>query len=342
MPEPLAAILRVPAGERTPEQQRELAWQALKILLEKQLAALGPPHLIYAGASDFIPDGSLVPVKAPRAVHLLKRGDINRPEDEAHPGAWSAVSALPSRFQIPDGADEGHRRAALAQWISDARNPLTWRSIVNRVWQHHFGAGLVETLNDFGRMGGHPSHPELLDWLAGWFQEHDGSFKALHRLILNSAVYQQSSVARADYARQDADNRLLWRMNRSRLDAESVHDALLQITARLDLTMGGPSDRQFALSPGIHVTPVVDYGKFDVDSPEGRRRSVYRFLFRTLPDPFMDSLDCPEGSQLAPTRGASVTALQALSMLNNPFVVRQSQHLAERVAGQSSSLPDQV
>ncbi|HXJ61703.1 MAG TPA: DUF1549 and DUF1553 domain-containing protein [Verrucomicrobiae bacterium] len=342
VPEALAAILRVPAGERTPDQQRELAWHALKIHLEKQLAALGPPHLIYAGASDFIPDGSLVPVKAPRAVHLLKRGDINRPEDEAHPGAWSAVSALPSRFQIPDGADEGHRRAALAQWISDARNPLTWRSIVNRVWQHHFGAGLVETINDFGRMGGHPSHPELLDWLAGWFQEHDGSFKALHRLILNSAVYQQSSVARADYARQDADDRLLWRMNRSRLDAESVHDALLQITARLDLTMGGPSDRQFALSPGIHVTPVVDYGKFDVDSPEGRRRSVYRFLFRTLPDPFMDSLDCPEGSQLAPTRGASVTALQALSMLNNPFVVRQSQHLAERVAQQSNSLPEQI
>jgi hypothetical protein len=243
---------------------------------------------------------------------------------------------------VATNAEEGERRAALAQWVSDSRNPLTWRSIVNRVWQHHFGAGLVETINDFGRMGATPSHPELLNWLAVWFQDHGGSFKALHRLILTSAVYQQSSLGRQDYARQDADNRLLWRMNRTRLDAESVRDALLQITGHLDLSMGGPSDRQFALSPGIHVTPVVDYGKFDVDSPEGRRRSIYRFLFRTLPDPFMDSLDCPEGSQLAPTRGASVTALQALSMLNNPFVVRQSQHLAERVSRQSSALPEQI
>src|SRR6185503_1862986 len=199
-----------------------------------------------------------------------------------------------------------------------------------------------ETLNDFGHMGGKPSHPELLDWLAGWFLQNGGSWKELHRLLVTSAVYQQSSAARPEYALRDADNRWLWRMNRSRLDAESIHDALLQITGRLDLTMGGPSDRQFALSPGIHVTPMVDYGKFDVDSADGRRRSVYRFLFRTLPDPFMDSLDCPEGSQLTATRGASVTALQALSMFNNQFVVRQSQHLAERAVAEASSLPDQV
>ena len=122
-------------------------------------------------------------------------------------------------------------------------------------------------------------------------------------------------------------------MNRTRLDAESVRDALLQIAGKLDTTMGGPSVKQFIQSPGIHVTPKVDYLRFDVDSPESYRRSVYRFLFRTLPDPFMDSMDCPDSSQLSPKRNASVTALQALAMLNDRFIVRQCEHFAARVAG---------
>jgi hypothetical protein len=159
---------------------------------------------------------------------------------------------------------------------------------------------------------------------------------------LTSAAYQQSTQDNPDYARLDADNRLLWRMNRTRLDAESVRDAILQITGQLDLTMGGPSVQQFTLSPGIHVTPVVDYATFDLDSAGNRRRSIYRFLFRTLPDPFMDSLDCPEGSQLAPVRSGSVTALQALAMLNNPFVAHQSERLAERLARHSARLPEQI
>jgi hypothetical protein len=191
-------------------------------------------------------------------------------------------------------------------------------------------------------MGGAPSHPELLDWLARWFLDHGGSLKELHRLIVTSAVYQQSSKDNPGFTRIDSDNRLLWRMNRTRLDAESVRDAILQITGDLDLTMGGPSVKQFTLSPGIHVTPVVDYAKFDSDSPDNRRRSIYRFLFRTLPDPFMDSLDCPEASQLAPVRGASVTALQALSMLNNHFVTRQSERFAERLTGLKPTLPGQI
>src|SRR5262249_54448529 len=160
--------------------------------------------------------------------------------------------------------------------------------------------------------------------------------------ILRSAVYQQSVQDQPAGDRMDADNRLLWRMNRTRLDAESLHDALLQIAGQLDLQMGGPSVKQFSLSPGVHVTPVVDYTAFNVDSRESRRRSVYRFLFRTLPDPFMDSLDCPDASQLSPVRGASVTALQALSMLNNHFVLRQSERFAERVSGASPSLEGQI
>jgi hypothetical protein len=273
---------------------------------------------------------------------LLKRGDINKPGEEATPGALSCISGLPSRFRLEDPEDEGARRAELARWITDVKNPLTWRSIVNRVWHHHFGRGIVDSPNDFGRMGGQPTHPELLDWLAATFLEQGGSLKQLHRLIVTSAVYRQSTAvaesAQPDPRTIDADNRLLWRMNRNRLDAESLRDTVLQVTGRLDLRMGGPSVQQFALSPGIHVTPVVDYSKFDVDSPESCRRSVYRFIFRTLPDPFMDSLDCADSSQLTATRNVSVTPLQALAMLNNHFMVRQCQHFAKRLEQLSDDL----
>jgi len=166
---------------------------------------------------------------------------------------------------------------------------------------------------------------------AATFLEQGGSLKKLHRLIVTSATYRQSSEHNADYAKLDADNRYLWRMNRARLDAESIRDAVLQISGTIDLTMGGPSVKQFIESPGIHVTPNVDYQAFDLDSAGARRRSVYRFVFRTLPDPFMESMDCPDASQLAPTRSVSVTALQALSMLHNRFIVRYSEHLADRL-----------
>src|SRR5262249_43007599 len=131
-------------------------------------------------------------------------------------------------------------------------------------------------------------------------------------------------------------------MNRTRLDAESIRDAVLQISGKLDCKMGGPSVKQFLQKPGIHVTPDVNYQDFDVDSPALHRRSVYRFLFRTLPDPFMDTLDCPDASQFTPARAASVTALQALAMLNDRFMIRQSEHLAERVKQGHATLPDQV
>jgi hypothetical protein len=158
-------------------------------------------------------------------------------------------------------------------------------------------------------------------------------------------VYQQTSVVAAgsptlplaeraahiDAAHIDADNRYLWRMNRQRLDAESLHDAVLAVSGTLDRRMGGPSVKQFIQTPGVHVTPNVDYARFDADDPANLRRSVYRFVFRTLPDPFMDALDCPDASQWTPQRNVSVTALQALAMLNDKFIVRQSEHVAQRV-----------
>jgi hypothetical protein len=183
-------------------------------------------------------------------------------------------------------------------------------------------------------MGAAPTHPELLDWLAVEFRDSGGSLKALHRLIVTSAVYRQSSAGRADAARLDASNLFLWRMNRLRLDAEQVRDSILQLSGKLDLAMGGPPVKQFHYEdPNPDVTPKVDYGRFDVDHPDNFRRAIYRWIYRTLPDPFMETLDCPDASQLTGARNVSVTPLQAMAVRNDRFVVRQSEHLAARLAG---------
>lgn len=331
IPEPVASIVDRPVAGWTEAQSRAVASFVIRERLRDQLAGLPEPSRVYAVAGDFEPDASLKPVLEPRPIHRLNRGEITQPREAVGPGALTCIDGLPARFSVPEGSEEGARRAALARWLSHRDHPLTWRSIVNRVWLHHFGRGLVATPNDFGRMGTPPTHPELLDWLAVWFRDDaQGSFKALHRLLVTSATYRQRSQSSGDpVALLDPDNRWLGRMNRIRLDAECVRDAMLMIDGRLDLRMGGPGDRQFELKPGIHVTPRVDYTRFDSDAPEGRRRSVYRFLFRTLPDPWMEALDCPAGDQLLPARNNSVTLQQALALWNNAFSLRQAEHWAE-------------
>jgi hypothetical protein len=310
--------------------------------LGAELAALPPQDLVFAGASEFAPDAGHKPPGGPRPVHMLRRGDIHQPGASAAPGTLSCTAGLPARFPAAVGGDESARRAALAQWLIDPNNPLTWRSIVNRGWHDHFGRGIVSTPNDLGRMGDTPSHPELLDWLAATFRDSGGSLKSLHRLIVTSAVYREGSRDDPSAAAVDADDRLLWRQHRRRLDAESVHDAILRIAGRLDTTMGGPSVQQFTLSPGVHVTPVVDYTRYDWNSPGASRRSVYRFLFRTLPDPFFDALDAADASQLTAVRNESTTPLQALALLNDPFVLRQCEHFARRLEAEAPDLPGRI
>ena len=350
LPREIAEIVRTPLAERGAAARATLAAHVLLEKIERQLASLPLPQKVYVATNDFQPEGSFRPAAAPREVRLLKRGDINQPGAIAEPGALACVPGLESRFALADANHEGNRRAALARWVVDHKNVLAWRSIVNRVWQYHFGRGLVDSPNDFGRMGALPTHPELLDWLTVTFQEQGGSLKFLHKLLVTSAAYRQASGSEPEFAGSiaktpatagageiDADNRYLWRMNRTRLDAESIRDAILRVSGKLDPTMGGPGVKQFIQTPGIHVTPTVDYLTFDVDSRENYRRSVYRFIFRTLPDPFMETLDCADASQLTPVRSTSVTALQALTMLNNRFVVRQSEHIAARL---EKSAPD--
>ena len=297
--------------------------------IDDQLAALPKPLMVFAAPSYFDRTGTFRPALLPRPVTVLGRGSVSAPGAPALPGALSAVGAIPARF--PVASDEGGRRAALAQWISNRDNVLTWRSIVNRVWQYHFGTGMVESANDFGRMGMKPSHPELLDWLAIWFRDDaQGSLKRLHRLMVTSATYRQRSDHRADAATVDGENRLLWRMNRTRIDAEALRDAMLAVAGKLDNTMGGPSVQMFWFK-NDH-SPTYDYARFDPDSPGAYRRSIYRFIVRSVPDPFMERLDCPDPSVLTPKRSTTITAIQALAVWNNAFVLRMAEHFAERIS----------
>ncbi len=342
VPATLAELLRKPAAERTPAERQDLGLRVLAREVEHDLAVLPAPRMVYAVTREFAPNGSFKPAASPRPIQVLQRGDINKPGETVGPGALSCVPALDATFNISDPNDESARRAALARWLTDNRNVLTWRCVVNRVWQYHFGRGLCPTPNDFGKMGGTPSHPELLDWLAVWFRdEAKGSLKALHRLIVTSETYRQAAAHRADAAARDTDNRLLWRMPRTRLTAEQIRDSLLQISGRLDLTMGGPSVVQFVhrdkatFMPNGGAPPFLDYGGFAPDAPENRRRAIYRFLFRTVPDPFMDALDAPDGGALTPVRSQSTTVFQAFALLNNAFVIRQCEEIAARVAKES-------
>ncbi len=290
--------------------------------VDASLKALPPPQSAYAAASVFDRMGNFRPALEPRPVHLLARGGVDAPQELMQAGSIGGL-----RFEGANG--DGARRLALARWLTAEDNAFTWRSIVNRVWHFHFGAGLVDTPNDFGRMGSQPTHPELLDWLAVWFRdEAKGSLKALHRLILTSETYKQGSAHREDMAQVDSDNRYLWRMNRTRLDAEALRDSMLALSGKLDLTMGGPAVRHFYFKDDH--SPVYDYARYDANDPGLYRRSVYRFIVRSVPDPFMDRLDCPDPSILTAKRNTTITAVQALTLLNNPFVLRMADEFAAR------------
>jgi hypothetical protein len=257
--------------------------------------------------------------------------------------------------------EEGRRRAALAKWLTDRGNPLTWRSIVNRVWQYHFGRGIVETPNDLGRMGALPTHPELLDWLAVEFRDNGQSLKRLHKLIVTSHTYQQASqisdfgfrIADSQTSTSnpqsaihnpqsiDSDNRFLWRANRRRLEAEAIRDAVLAAAGRLDSSMGGPSFQDFVIERPEH-SPHYEYHLFDPDDPKSHRRSIYRFLVRSQPQPFMTTLDCADPSLRVDKRNESLSALQALATLNNGFMVAMSRHFAARIAKETDDPEQQV
>jgi mono/diheme cytochrome c family protein len=290
-----------------------------------------------------------VPI-APRPIHVLTRGDVERKGALATPGALSLLQGLDRHFEgltpnaltpgpSPKGRGE-ESRAALANWIADDANVLTWRSIVNRVWQYHFGKGLVDTPSDFGRNGSRPTHPELLDWLAAEFRDAD-SFKKLHRTILLSATYRQASRHDVANAKRDGDNRYLWKMNRRRLDAESIRDSVLAISGKMDYKMHGPGYELFRFKDDH--SPIYDHLDVNfINRPESWRRTIYRFTVRSVPNPFLETLDCADPNINVPVRNTTMTALQALALLNNPFVVKQAEFFAERVKAMEKDPERQV
>jgi mono/diheme cytochrome c family protein len=342
MPAEIAAIFTVVPQKRTDEHKFRLAAYYLEKSIDQQIASLPAPKVIYCGTNQFRTVGSFHPATKPRDVFLLARGEIDKPQGRAHPATLRCVTGLSGELLIAEAENEAQRRVALANWLSDHKNALTWRSIANRIWQYHFGQGLVDTPNDFGHMGSPPSHPELLEWLAATLRDNGGSLKSLHRLIVTSASYRQSSRYSAEAAKVDSDNRLVWRMNRRRLDAEAVRDAVLRLSGKLNLEMGGPPVKQFIEVKAAGSRPEADYEHFNIDDPANNRRSIYRFIFRTIPDPFMSALDCPDGSQQTPKRTVSITALQALAMQNDKLIIRQSEFIAEKLRNRSASNSDRI
>jgi len=308
------------------------------------IQALPPPGKVYAGTIHH-GSGAFLGTGAkggqPRPIHVLHRGNILEPRKLVGPGTIPILAAADWRFDLPELHKEGDRRVALASWLVRRDNPLTWRSIVNRVWQYHFGRGIVDSPNDFGRMGKQPSHPELLDWLAVEFRDGGQSLKMLHKLILTSSVYRQASAHDERNSRLDTENVYLWRMNRRRLAAEEVRDAVLSVSGKLERSMYGPGFQLFVLERPQH-SPHYEYHKHDPDDPASHRRSIYRFIVRSQPDPFMTTLDCADSSQSVAKRDESITALQALSLLNNKFVLRMAEHFADRLKSESNDTAGQV
>ncbi len=322
------------------EQLSELA-EKRKKLLESQ------PH-VYAAATHFAPEGNHVPSNGtPADIFVLNRGMIDQLVKQVGPGTLQLPGDLVARFDLRQEHTEGERRVALAEWIADARNPLTWRSIVNRVWLYHFGRGIVNSPNDFGRMGQVPTHPELLDWLAVEFRDGGEwitvpqSLKQLHKLIVTSRVYRQSSAHNEAHAKIDGSNQFYWRANRRRLEAESIRDATLFAAGKLDFAMYGPGFQDFALEQTSH-SPQFIYEKYDPADASTHRRSIYRFLPRSQPQPFMQTLDCADPSQQVAKRDETVTAMSALAMLNNQLMLYMAQQMASRLANMHESAANQI
>ncbi len=288
--------------------------------------------------------------REPGPWHVLARGDFRQPGEIVAPRGIAAVGGVSPDWQLDENAREADRRKALAQWIADPNNPLTPRVIVNRLWAWHFGQGLVQTPSDLGFQGGLPSHPELLDWLAGQLvSPRDGpawSLKRIQRLIVTSATYRQGarvegvglrvegknpsslSTPSPQPSTIDADNRLLWRYSPHRLDAESFRDTVLAVSGQLDPRIGGPGFRDYTVKSAGNNE---NYTVFDAVGPEFNRRSLYRTCVRSGTSPLLDTLDCPDPSVATPQRSVTSTPLQALMLLNNKFMEHYAARFAERL-----------
>ena len=325
-PEEIASSFRagapsVPKDElllaMTPDQrQRRRALLAVLGQAEDEWKLHPPVPLAYAANP-----------RQPGPTFVLTRGAPMQPREQVTAGGLSTLENLSPEFGLPADAPEGLRRLKLADWMTHPRNPLTARVMVNRVWHYHFGRGIVATPNDFGFNGDRPSHRELLDWLAAEFIAQGWSVKELHKRIMLSSTYRQSSRFHAKAAELDPENQLLWRFAPRRLEGEAIRDAMLRVSGQLNPHLGGPSFRSFS----VQMIDNPLYTLTDPVGPEQNRRTVYRMNVNSAKSPLLENLDCPDPSTKTPRRSVTTTPLQALSLMNNSFVLRQARHFAERL-----------
>jgi hypothetical protein len=318
-PREIQAIMNKPGIERTPYEQQinDLAFRQVTDEFDK---LDGKFHGSEKQKLDALEDelekfDDLKPKPLPQAMLVADVGPTPPPttlprdktQTPVEPGVLTLLSAEPMEIGATSGGKSTGRRAALAKWLARPDNQFTSRVMVNRIWQLHFGRGLVATLNDFGHLGEQPSHPELLDWLAKYFVDHNWSVKAMHRLILTSATYRQSATGTAG-ATIDPENRLLWRQNLRRLESDQIRDAMLWTSGELDSKMGGPS---------------VD--------PSKPRRTIYTKWLRNSRDALLEAFDPPDPYVSMPQRNVTTTPMQSLVLINGPYALQRGQALAKRI-----------
>ncbi len=365
------AALAIDAANRTPGQSR-LASAAERLLMvgepdirrtlnpdkrREYIAVQARLQAVQASEPDAVASvmaiadrGLEVPV-----THRLVRGDPHEPGEEVFP-SFPAVMVEPGKVVRPpafrqrarpsidevsesDGRRSSGRRAELAGWLGSRRNPLTARVFVNRIWQHHFGQGIVATPNDFGVMGAAATHPELLDWLAAELVAGDGHIKPLHRLMVLSATYRQSSVTENPRAVVvDPENQMLWRARRRRLEAEALRDSLLAVSGQLNRHSGGPGVR-LPLPAEVAALQYKGSWKADPDLFQHNRRSIYLFVKRNNRPPLLVSFDAPGTMVSCGRRNESSHAGQALALLNSPELASQARAFASRLEGHAGRAP---
>ncbi len=271
---------------------------------------------------------------------ILERGEFTHKLEKVEPGFPAALHAGPPIEEPSDGAFVPQRRKALAEWLTSPEQPLLGRVMVNRIWQHHFGRGIVRTENDFGRQGEAPTHPELLDWLTVEFAERGWSIKQMHRLIMLSSAYRSSSVGGETAVERDPDNLYWSRMNRRRLDADAVRDAILAVAGTLNLEMGGVGVIPPLTSEEILAARTPRLWPANPDPDEHNRRSVYLQMKRSLTLPMLAIFDAPDTSTSCARRETSTVAPQALALMNSTFTAEQAESFAERMREQGGDEPE--
>ena len=343
---PLVSLFEVQTATRSfplDEQARMLKQLARKAPKEERDAALrrlGEAYLRAGGGhptAKALGHEEIVP-----PTHILAKGDFKQKGETVEPGFPAAILPGPPIEEPEDVLFVPRRRKALAEWLTAPDHPLLARVMVNRVWQGHFGQGLVHTPNDFGRQGDPPTNPELLDWLAVEFAERGWSLKELHKQIMLSSVYRATSVASPEALRKDPDNLYLSRMSRRRLDADSIRDAMLAISGALNLEMGGVGVIPPLTSEEILAARMPHLWPANPDPAQHNRRSVYLQVKRSMSLPMLQIFDAPNNATSCARREVSTVAPQALALMNSPFSLEQSRLFAERIRNQASDDPMEI